>query len=57
MYKNKTEKEQDYFFCYPYHKSNEYMIIQAYTQIIYGWILIVIGSCLFFVSLYKLIGF
>jgi hypothetical protein len=56
MYKIKKE-EIDFFFCYPYSKSHEYMELQAYKQIIVGWILIIIGSFLFFISLYNLIWF
>ena len=56
MYKIKKEKI-DFFFCYPYSKSHEYMELQAYKQIIVGWFLIMMGVFLFFISLYNLFGF
>jgi|688.fasta_scaffold271465_2 hypothetical protein len=59
MYKTKKE-EIDFFLCHPYSKSHEYMKLQAYKEIIVGWCLIIIGSCLCFISLYNLynlIGF
>lgn len=56
MYKIKKE-DIDFFLCHPYSKSYEYMKLQAYKEIIVGCLLIIIGSCLIFISLYNLIGF
>ena len=53
MYEIKKE-DIDFFLCHPYSKSHEYMKLQAYKEIISGYVLIIIGSCLCFISLYNL---